>query len=278
MKYDLANWLKHPKEAIFHTARSNTFIELKQVYQASELFIRWTRPNYRDAVIGLIEAELISPLGRPPRQIQQFEVSTDQQHYVTWPVLNDGLPFKLHARLLQNPQITTYLEVWEYIPPTFTTFPMGSLNNPAAADLTPIINAINASSLQDSNMTAGIQQMLNQIAINGAPLANSKFVEKTISPWNANSNNSVIFSPDPLRRLVEISYPAKNAQGARNTATLYFSTGLDPRDKISGYDYALQPGGSLELPDDEAVKQICCWRDVTPNVADPLINFNVFTR
>jgi hypothetical protein len=115
-KYDPTNWLKHSKESVYHTAKQGTLIALSKEYLSPLLLVRWTRNNYKEPVIGYLEAEIISPLGTLTRPKQEFEVFTDQQHYQLWSVQNDGLPYKLHARLIQNPKLSTQIEIWEYLP------------------------------------------------------------------------------------------------------------------------------------------------------------------
>jgi hypothetical protein len=115
-KYDPANWLKHSKESVYHTAKQGTLIKLDVEYLSPLLLVRWTRNNYKEPVFGFLEAEIISPLGNPSTTRQEFEVVTDKEHYQFWSVSNDGLPYRLHARLIQNPKLSTQLEIWEYTP------------------------------------------------------------------------------------------------------------------------------------------------------------------
>lgn len=116
MKYDPDSWLKHPKESVYHTARQGNLISLSKTYGSPLLLVRWTRSSNTSPVTGRLEAEIISPLGNLAKIAQEFEISTDQQRYQFWQIPNDGLPFKIQARLLQNPKISTQLEIWEYTP------------------------------------------------------------------------------------------------------------------------------------------------------------------
>jgi hypothetical protein len=116
VKYDPASWLKHCKESVFRTARPGTLIELPREYLSAQLLVRWTRGNFPTTVIGSLEAVIISPLGNPTRPRQDFEIVTDRLHYQLWTVNNDGLPYKLHAKHLGNPKLSSQIEIWEYIP------------------------------------------------------------------------------------------------------------------------------------------------------------------
>jgi hypothetical protein len=141
-KYDPANWLKHSKESVYHTAKQGNLIALSKEYLSPLLLVRWTRNNYKEPVIGYLEAEIISPLGTLTRPKQEFEVSTNQQHYQLWSVQNDGLPYKLHARLIQNPKLSTQIEIWEYQPligssPAQLTNPIINMSYTAASSTPP---------------------------------------------------------------------------------------------------------------------------------------------
>ncbi len=145
MKYDPANWLKHSKESVYHTAKQGTLITLTKEYLSPLLLVRWTRNNYKEPVFGFLEAEIISPLGTPTRSRQEFEISTNQQHYQFWTVQNDGLPYKLHARLIQNPKLSTQLEIWEYLPLIDSGSGSQNPNNPFQVSNSPGVTIVSFS-------------------------------------------------------------------------------------------------------------------------------------
>lgn len=284
-KYDPANWLKHSKESVYHTAKQGTLIKLDVEYLSPLLLVRWTRNNYKEPVFGFLEAEIISPLGRPSPTRQEFEVVTDKDHYQFWSVANDGLPYKLHARLIQNPKLSTHLEIQEYIPlinshSLALINNMGIVNQPNTTDFTPVVNAIAVSGQQQAAATAGMQARLDQIAAAETPATRSAFAEVTVKAFTGATSGSSVAPADTNRPKVIISYPRKNAAGQANNTICYLACGNVQRQGISNYDYILSAGASVTLDEEEAMAMIAIWHEPTQGNQnqDVVLNLSTFTR
>jgi hypothetical protein len=261
-RYDPANWLKHNRASIFHTGKPGTLIDTGKEYRSPLLFVRWTRSGRPGGeVAGLIEAEIISPLGRPARPSQLFNISTDPEIYQFWNVTSDRLPYRLHARMVDNPKITSQLEVWEFIPLlNLPQTPMGQVNNPIeiTVDLSDVTAAIQAADLNNQNMAGAAQGQLNAIANSLAPASAANFTEFKVNPWAGNSLNGLVFDPAPERRSITFTVPKKNESGQTNTETVYLAVG-EERSQENDYGYGIAPGGSLTLAEHEAPQRLCAW-------------------
>jgi hypothetical protein len=261
-RYDPTNWLKHNRASIYHTGKPGTLIDTGKEYRSPLLFVRWTRSGRPDGeVIGLIEAEIISPLGRPARPSQQFNISTDSEAYQFWTVNNDRLPYRLHARMVDNPKITSQLEIWEFIPLlNLPQSPMGQVNNPIeiTVDLSDVTAAIQAADLNNQNMASAAQGQLNAIASSLAPASGNDFMEFKVNPWTGNSLDGLVLDPAPERRSITFTVPKKDENNTTNTETVYLAVGKE-RSQTNDYGYAIAPGGSLTLAEHEAPQRLCAW-------------------
>jgi hypothetical protein len=262
-RYDPANWLKHNRASIFHTGKPGTLIDTGKEYRSPLLFVRWTRSGRPGGeVAGLIEAEIISPLGRPARPSQLFNISTDPEVYQFWTVTSDRLPYRLHARMVDNPKITSQLEIWEFIP-LINIAPMATVNNPpsvsAPIDLTPLVNAIQVADQNATSANAAIQGQLGQLVTASAQAINNKFDERTVKEFTGNSLDGYILDPDTARRTVVLTLPAIDVNGNSQPAPVQIAIGDASRGQIDDFNYTLLPGGSVTIEGSEAIQRISAW-------------------
>jgi hypothetical protein len=118
-KFDKANWKQYNPKAIL----PGQSVVLPNEFTSRLLLVRWTRANNTPETVGEIEAIVKSPFGTPATPRQTFRVSEISDYYEFWNVANNGLPYKLSAKLQGNIRVGTQLTIWEYTPPLNTLMP-----------------------------------------------------------------------------------------------------------------------------------------------------------
>jgi hypothetical protein len=256
MRHDLDNWIKYPAMAIL-PKRGQKPRDLSQIYRSGLLLVCWYW-SQKAPTVGELEPIIKSPLGRLIAPAREFGILSDKDYVSFWQIPNDGQPYRLQARILNDLPHSTQLRVWEYSPQN-----MATVNNPPTAapiiDLSPLVGAIQAADQNATAHSAAIQGQLGQLVTASAQASNNKFDERVIKEFTGNSLDGFILDPDNARRTVIITLPAIDVNGNPQPKPVYIAIGDAPRSQIDDYNYTLLPGGSVTIEDSEAIQRISAW-------------------
>jgi hypothetical protein len=256
-KFDLENWIQHPSQGITPGKAK----QLVPEFNSRLLLVRWTRASGTPEAVGELEGIILSPFGTPPTPRQQFQISKISDYYEFWNISNDGLPYKLYAKILGSTKFAAQLVIWEFKPLIFTA-PMGTVNSPyhpqQPVDLAPLVTAID----NNGAYLANIQSQQAVLIQQGTPGRNTAFVEMKINEFAGGSQSHQLLGQDSERRSVSIAVPNVDANTNQpNIQPVFVAIGDTNRSQFDDYDYTIPPGGSISLTADEAAQAIASWQN-----------------